>query len=59
MSRNRYIVRALERAVAAETEWSARLVDELAAASADSAGRKALVELRTAVAASRTRKDPP
>lgn len=59
MSRNRYIVRALERAVATEARWSARLVAELAAAGADSEGRQALVELRAAIAANRTRKEPP
>lgn len=59
MSRNRYIVRALERAVATEASWSARLVDELAAAGADSEGRQALAELRAAIAANRTRKEPP
>ena len=35
VSRNRYIVRALERAVAGETRWSAALVAELVAARAD------------------------
>ena len=59
MSRNRYIVRALERTVATEARWSARLVAELAAAGADSEGRQALVELRAAIAANRTRKEPP
>ena len=59
MSRNRYIVRALERALATETEWSATFVAELAAARADTEGRRALEELCAAVAASRTRKDPP
>ena len=59
MSRNRYIVRALERAVATEARWSARLVDELAAAGADAEGRQALVELRAAIATNRTRKEPP
>ena len=59
MSRNRYVVRALKRAVAAETGWSARLVEELAAAGADPEGRQALAELRAAIAAGRTRKDPP
>ena len=42
MSRNRYIVRALERALANETQWSAEFVDELAAARADVGGRRAL-----------------
>ena len=59
MSRNRYIIRALERTRTAETEWSAGFVDELAAARVDAEGRRALVELTAAVAARRTRKEPP
>ena len=59
ISRNRYIIRALERALTAETEWSAGFVDELAAARVDAEGRRALVELTAAVAARRTRKEPP
>ncbi len=59
VSRNRYIVRALERAVAVETRWSAAFVAELAAARAASAGRPAHADQRPAVAAGRTRKGPP
>ena len=59
MSRNRYIVRALKRALATETGWSAEFVEELASARADVEGRRALEQLRTVVAASRTRKGPP
>ncbi len=59
MSRNRYIIRALERALATETGWSTEFVEELASARADVEGRRALGELRTVVAASRTRKGPP
>lgn len=58
-SRNRYIIRALERALATETGWSTVFVEELASARADVEGRRALEELRTVVAASRTRKGPP
>ena len=58
-SRNRYVVRALERALATETEWSAALVAELAAARDDLDGRRELEDLRAAVAAVRTRKGPP
>ena len=56
MSRNRYIIRALERALATETGWSTEFVEELAAARADVEGRRALEALRGVVAASRTRK---
>ena len=59
MSRNRYIIGALERTLASETEWSAAFVEELAAARADVEGNRALEELRAAIAASRTRKGPP
>ena len=59
VSRNRYIIRALERTVAVETRWSAAFVAELAAARADSEGCGALADLRAAVAAGRTRKGPP
>lgn len=59
ISRNRYIVRALRRAVTAETGWSAGFVTALAGARADAAGRRALEDLRAAVAAGRTRKGPP
>ncbi len=59
MSRNRYIIRALGRALESETRWSARFVEELAAAGSDDEGRQALEELAAAVAANRTRKAPP
>ena len=59
MSRNRYIVRALKRAAAAEMGWSAAFVAELAAARADVEGRRTLANLRAAVAAGRTRNGPP
>ncbi|MYD86220.1 MAG: ribbon-helix-helix protein, CopG family [Acidobacteria bacterium] len=59
MSRNRYIIRALEQALATETGWSAEFVEELASARSDIEGGRALEELRASVAASRTRKGPP
>ena len=59
VSRNRYIVHALESVVATETRWSAAFVAELAAARADVEGRRALADLRAAVARGRTRKGPP
>ena len=59
MSRNRYIIRALERSLATETEWSAAFIAELAAARPDAEGHQALEDLRVAVSANRTRKDPP
>ena len=59
MSRNRYIIRALERALATETGWSAEFIQELESARADVEARRAMEELRSAVAANRTRKGPP
>ena len=59
VSRNRYILRALERALEAETRWSSRFVEELAAARSDDQGRRALEEMVAAVAANRTRKALP
>ena len=59
MSRNRYVVRALERALATETEWRAAFVAKLATAGDDGEGRREPEGLRAAVAAARTRKGPP
>ena len=59
MSRNRYVIRALERALETETRWSATFVEELTAARTDMAGQRALEEVRAAIAANRTRKGPP
>lgn len=59
MSRNRYIIRALEQALDIETSWSASFIEEMAAARVDDQGRAALEELVAAVAANRTRKGPP
>ena len=59
VSRNRYIIRALEQALASETEWSPGFVQELEAAHSDDEGRRALEEMRAAVAARRNRKGPP
>jgi predicted transcriptional regulator len=59
MSRNRYIIRALEQMVDAETRWSSRFVEELETARSDEEGREALEELISVVSSSRTRKGPP
>ena len=58
MSRNRYVIRALERSLASETQWSPRFVGELEAARSDEEGREALAELRGVLVANRTRKPP-
>jgi predicted transcriptional regulator len=59
MSRNRYIIRALERILENETQWSNRFVEALEAARFDEDGRQAMEELRTQISANRTRKAPP
>lgn len=59
MSRNRYIIRALESALDSESRWSPRLVSELEAARSDEEGREALEEMRAVLSKSRTRKDSP
>lgn len=55
---NRYIVRALEKAVEEETSWSPRFLDALADAEGDDEGRVAVDEMMREVAARRTRKRP-
>lgn len=59
LSRNRYIIRALERALAEETRWSPRFVEELEAARSDGKGKELIDEMRAAIARGRTRKAPP
>ena len=59
MSRNRYIVRALERAVQTETGWSADFVERLEAARADPEIQRAADEMRAAIEANRMSKAPP
>jgi predicted transcriptional regulator len=59
MSRNRYVIRALERALETETRWTARFVEEIERARSDDEGRQALEELVTVIAANRSRKAPP
>jgi len=59
VSRNRYVIRALEQALETETRWSQRFVAELEAAESDEEGGEALEELRAVVAANRTSKAPP
>lgn len=59
LTRNRYIVRALERSLRDDTEWSPALVEELRAAGDDREGQEALAEMRRVIAANRTSKGPP
>jgi len=59
VTRNRYIVRALERSLRGDTEWSPALVEELRAARDDREGQEVLAEMRRAIAANRASKGPP
>lgn len=59
MSRNRYIVRALERSLATDTEWGADFVEMLEAARADTRSHELVDEMLRAIVANRTRKGPP
>ena len=59
ISRNRYIVEALERSLEKETSWSRRFVDELKAAGTDEEARAELETMRSVIASRRTRKAPP
>ncbi len=59
MSRNRYIIRAIERTLETETRWSSDFVKEIAAARSDAEGRQVLDEAMVTIAAERTRKAPP
>lgn len=59
MSRNRYVIRALERSLREEEGWSPRFLDALVDAAEDREGRTAVEEMRAAIAGNRTRKPPP
>ncbi len=59
LSRNRYIIRALERTLESETRWSVRFAEELAAAHSDDEARRTLEEVVAVIATNRTRKEPP
>ncbi len=59
VSRNRYIIRALQRTLDTETRWSNRFLEVLGAARSDAEARQSLKKTLAAVAANRTRKAPP
>jgi metal-responsive CopG/Arc/MetJ family transcriptional regulator len=59
ISRNRYIIRVLEKATEEETSWSTPLLETFAEAAADRNSRAAIDELMQAVSSSRSRKRPP
>ena len=59
VTRNRYIVRALERSLSSDTEWSPAFVEELRAARHDPEDHRVLAEMRAAIKANRKSKGPP
>ncbi len=59
VSRNRYIVRALEKVLKSETGWSRRFQAMLAEAREDSESHHTLDEMMRLVSARRSRKGPP
>ncbi len=56
LSRNRYIIRALEKTLEEETGWSRRLLNTLAEAREDTESHEALDDMMRAIAARRSRK---
>ena len=58
MSRNRYIVRALEKAIEGETEWSPRFLEALEEARKDSEACRAVDEMMRAIRSRRSSKKP-
>ena len=59
LTRNRYIVQALERSLHSDTAWSPAFVEELRAARQDRELQRTLAEMRAAIKANRTSKGPP
>jgi len=59
VSRNRYIIQALQRALETDTRWSSSFVKALNAARADGDGRRAIEEMAAQISSNRTRKAPP
>lgn len=59
LTRNRYIVQALERSLRSETAWSPAFVEELRAAGRDPELQRTLADMRAAITANRMSKGPP
>ena len=59
VTRNRYIVRALERSLRDDTEWSTAFVEEIRAARHDPEDRRVLSAMLRAIKANRMSKGPP
>ena len=59
MSRSKYIVRALKRAIEQESSWSRDFLEAVASASEDREGSELIDGMMTAIYASRASKGPP
>jgi predicted transcriptional regulator len=59
ISRNRYIMGALEKAVHEETSWSPRFLEALSEASTDTDSHEAVAAMMKAITSRRSRKRPP
>ena len=59
LTRNRYIVQALERSLRRDTAWTSAFVEELRAAGQDRELQRTLAEMRAAINANRMSKGPP
>lgn len=59
LSRNRFIIEALKKAIEAQVAWSSGFLQELSAAAHDEDGRDLIDQMIQAIAANRTRKTHP
>ncbi len=59
MSRNRYIILALEKAITEQTDWSSDFLDELVVAADDKQSQQLLMEMTEAIRSHRSRKAHP
>lgn len=59
ISRNRYIVQALENAIQEETAWSQQFLNALSEAAADTESHEAVEDMMSAITRRRSRKSPP
>ena len=59
VSRNRYITRALKKAIESETGWSRRFLNALAEAREDTDSHEALDDMMRQISERRSRKGPP
>jgi predicted transcriptional regulator len=59
MSRNRFIILALEKAIDEQMDWSPSFLEALTAAAKDSGSHQAIEQMIDAIATKRTRKSRP